>query len=134
MIFWPEAATTSAQGVIFRPPNVNVMPHVTGKQRYGGASSRWAQFDFGGVMPAAALPSLTAGSKGLALTAALNSAIVRPSVCASIPAFCASSAQLVASTREVPGSVYGLFSRDATFLSNVLNAFCRGCRLISCPC
>src|SRR5438309_6665863 len=105
MIFWPEASTTSARGVILRPPNVNVMPHVTGKQAYGGASSRWAQFDLGGVMPAAAFPSLTAGSKGLPLTAALNSVIVRTNVGDSIPAFCASSTQLPASMREVPGSV-----------------------------
>jgi hypothetical protein len=44
--------------VTFNPPNVNVIPQVTGSKH--GSESIRAQFDFGGVMARAALPSLMA--------------------------------------------------------------------------
>ena len=57
---------------------MNVIPQVTAKPTYGGASIGTAQLDLGGVMPSVRLPSRIAGSNGTSLsTAALYSRTVR---------------------------------------------------------
>ena len=46
------------------PPNVNVIPPVTGHAVKGGVSRRCAQFDFGSASPVVASPSLHGGIEG----------------------------------------------------------------------
>ena len=58
------------------PPNVNVIPPVTGHAVKGGVSSRCAQFDFGSARPSVASPSLTVAIEGAVPTAALYASSV----------------------------------------------------------
>jgi hypothetical protein len=60
----PPVSSTAASSSTRTPPNVNVIPHVTGNAAYGGVSIASAQLDFGGVIPSVRRPSFTAGSNG----------------------------------------------------------------------
>ena len=61
----PSVFSTRLFESICSPPKVNVMPQVTAKARKGGASNGSAQFDLGGSMPSARLPSFTAAENDL---------------------------------------------------------------------
>ena len=73
----------------FSPPKVNLSCAVIGNPENGASTTGFAQFDFGGVIPEVALPSIQVGSQSPGPQAALNSLTVTSSFAGSRPSFSA---------------------------------------------